>query len=74
MENFLNLRLSKRTETKSEGMRDVFDIIGSEKFKAPSLLASLAGMLSYNVQDWKPHDSTILRLYFLVKYDLLSSI
>lgn len=32
-----------------KSMRDVFDIIGSEKFKAPSLLASLAGMLSYNV-------------------------
>lgn len=28
-------------------MRDVFDTIGSEKFKAPSLLACLAGMLKH---------------------------
>lgn len=51
MENFLNLRPDCQKELRQslKSMRDVFDIIGSEKFKAPSLLASLAGMLSYNV-------------------------
>ena len=51
VENFLNLRPDCQKELRQslKSMIDVFDIIGSEKFKAPSLLASLAGMLSYNV-------------------------
>lgn len=71
---FLKLQtsLSKRTGTKYEAHERCVDTTGSEKFKAPSLLASLAGMLKY--KGTGKHDSKILRLHFLVKYDLLSGI
>lgn len=51
VENFLNLRpdCQKELRQSMKSMRDVFDTIGSEKFKASSLLPSLAGMLRYNV-------------------------
>lgn len=49
VENFLNLRpdCQKALRQSMKHTRDVFDTIGSEKFKAPSLLASPAGMLKY---------------------------
>lgn len=49
MENFLNLRPDRQKELRrsTKHTRDVFDTIGSKKFKAPSLLAILAGMLKY---------------------------
>lgn len=49
MENFLNLRpdCQKELRRSTKRRRDVFDTIGSKKFKAPSLLAILARMLKY---------------------------
>lgn len=47
VEDFLNLRpdCQKGVRQSMKRTRDVFDTIGSGKFKAPSLLASSAGML-----------------------------
>lgn len=69
VETFLNLRpdFQKELRQSTKSMKDVFDSIGSEKFKVPSLSVHLAGMLRYD-------NSKILRLHFLVKYDLLSGI
>lgn len=49
VENFLNLRpdCQKELRQSTKCTRDVFDTTGSEKFRAPSLLASRAGMLNY---------------------------
>lgn len=46
VENFLNLRpdCQKELRPSTTRTRDVFDTIGSEKFKAPSPVANLAGM------------------------------
>lgn len=47
VENFLNLRPDCQREPRqsTKRTRDVFDAIGSEKFKAASFLAHSAGML-----------------------------
>ena len=55
-------------------MRDVFDTIGSEKFKVPSLLACLAGMLKYNEGTRNLMTVKVEGFIFWVQYDLLSGL